>query len=196
MTVSTGLKGSQFDRFGGSHSAQKFGLAHTTRHARGARETPDTGHSKFRCLDINANRHPPAPSARKAIVKREEIPRTEEAAAALPIAGLPRRGSYRGSGRGLLSAVSGVSCSCGVSMRYWRRTRFSSKCSSEARKRTAPEPWGTSRFRGLQPSFQQTRKSSLTFTLTSKVKGQYFHLECLPKNNENASNYCREPWTC
>ena len=51
----------------------------------------------------------------------------------------------------------------------------------------------TSRFRGLQPSFQQTRKSSFTFTLTSKVKGQYFHLECLPK--KNGSNSCKEPWT-
>ena len=195
MTVSTGLKGSQFDRFGGSHSAQKFGLAHTTRHARGARETPDTGHSKFRCLDINANRHPPAPSARKAIVKREEIPRTE-AAAALPIAGLPRRGSSRSS------AVSS-STRCRVLLRFRGEheilapSGFSSQMPGRSKENFPnPNSGGLHPLPRLRASFRCYREFASHFHLDILPERRYFHLECLPKNNENASNYCREPWTC
>ena len=77
--VSTGLKGNQFRRFGGSHSDEKVAFGHTNVPAGRTRELPQ--HSKpgkFR-PKINASNYPPAHPTREAMLKHSA------------------RGGYRGS---------------------------------------------------------------------------------------------------
>jgi hypothetical protein len=53
-----------------------------------------------------------------------------------------------------------------------------------------------------QPAFRQIFLTAEPFPGVKNIhldilpEALYPHLECLPKNNESASNYCRVPWIC
>jgi hypothetical protein len=62
-----------------------------------------------------------------------------------------------------------------------------------------PRPFLTDRyfFITVRRLLRRARLSSaIDFHLDILPERRYLHLEWLPKNNENASNSCREPWTC
>ncbi len=80
VCVSTGLKSSHFQRFGWSHSTEKFALGHTEPSAGSASEIlPRFKFGRSRPT-INANRYPPAPSVRRATMKSKVILRSAETA--------------------------------------------------------------------------------------------------------------------
>ena len=108
----------------------------------------------------------------------------------------PSQGLILRLGRGLSSAVPGVSCSLGVSTRYWRGIGFSSEMVGRGKENCPNPDRGYSRFRGLRAFYRCNREFASDCNLDILPEGRYFHLECLLKNNANASNCCRGPWTC
>jgi len=69
-SVSTGLKGSQFHRFGGSHSAKKYAFGHTKAPAGSASEILPRSNFGRSQRTINANRYPPAHPRGETMLKR------------------------------------------------------------------------------------------------------------------------------
>jgi hypothetical protein len=75
-------------------------------------------------------------------------------------------------------------------------TGFSSQMFSRAKENFPNPDRAYTRFRGRRRACRRFRKTANHFHLDTLPEGGYLRLVCLLKSNKNASNYCREPWTC